>query len=66
MPSSLHEQAAEAAAREGVSLNQFVCGLLAAAVGWQPSPGERASRERRRPMTNEEKFQEIWGPLLRS
>jgi len=39
MPPSLHEQASLAAASENVSLNQFICGLLATAVGWEPRRG---------------------------
>jgi hypothetical protein len=35
MPSSLHEDVAQAAAAEGVSLNQFICTTLAGAVQWQ-------------------------------
>ncbi len=35
MPSTLHEDVAQAAAAEGVSLNQFICTTLAGAVQWQ-------------------------------
>ena len=35
MPVSLHEKLVEAAGAEGVSLNLFICGALAAAVRWQ-------------------------------
>ena len=34
MPSSLHDELAQAAAREGVSLNQLITGVLAGAVEW--------------------------------
>jgi RNA polymerase sigma-B factor len=34
MPQSLHAELAEAAAREEISLNQFITNTLAAAVGW--------------------------------
>ncbi len=38
LPKSLHQQVAEAAEREGVSLNQYVTAVLAGAVGYgQPS-----------------------------
>ena len=65
MPVSLHKQAALAAASEGVSLNQFVCGLLAAAVDWEAQAGDRAPRERRYPKSNEEFVDEMWRNLLR-
>jgi hypothetical protein len=65
MPRSLHKQASLAAASEGVSLNQFVCGTLAAAVGWDPRADDRARRERRYPKTNEELGHQLWDDLLR-
>ena len=34
MPRSLHGALAEAAEREGTSLNQFITGTLASAIGW--------------------------------
>jgi HicB family len=34
MPRSLHRQVAEAARRDRVSLNQFICAALAGAVRW--------------------------------
>jgi len=34
MPASLHDELAQAAAREGVSLNQLITGVLAGAVEW--------------------------------
>lgn len=40
MPASLHDELAHAAEREGVSLNQFITGVLAGAVEWG-SPDER-------------------------
>jgi hypothetical protein len=39
MPASLHAELARAAAAERVSLNQFICSALAAAVQWRPSAG---------------------------
>jgi hypothetical protein len=50
MPIILHEDLVEAAGAESVSLNQFVCGVLAAAVHWrardEPSrPVEQVRRE---------------------
>jgi antitoxin HicB len=35
LPSTLHGELARAADREGTSLNQFISGALAAAVGWR-------------------------------
>jgi hypothetical protein len=64
MPVSLHRQASLAAASEGVSLNQFVCGLLAAAVEWDARSGERVPRERRYPRTSEELGHRMWQDLL--
>ncbi len=40
MPATLHDELAHAAETEGVSLNQWITGALAAAVGWRGS-GER-------------------------
>ena len=34
MPRSLHEELARASDRDGVSLNQFITGVLASAVAW--------------------------------
>ncbi len=34
MPRTLHGELAEAAEREGTSLNQFITGTLASAIGW--------------------------------
>jgi hypothetical protein len=64
MPLSLHKQASLAAASEGVSLNQFVCGVLAAAVEWDARAGDRAPRERRYPKTGEELGHQLWRDLL--
>jgi hypothetical protein len=65
MPPSLHEQASLAAAGENVSRNQFICGLLATAVGWEPRPGDRPPRERRYPKSREELYAELWRNMLR-
>ncbi len=40
MPATLHDELARAAEAEGVSLNQWITGALAAAVGWRGA-GER-------------------------
>ena len=39
MPPSLHAELAEAARREGVSLNTFITGVLAGAVAWRAREG---------------------------
>ena len=65
MPASLHEQAGLAAAHDGVSLNQFICGLLAAAVEWDARSGERPPRERRYPKSKEELGAEMWRNIAR-
>ena len=51
MPRTLHGALAEAAEREGTSLNQFISGTLASAIGWNGEEGlkeaPRASGGRR-------------------
>ena len=51
MPRTLHEQLAKASERDGVSLNQFITGLLASAVDWhsEDAPPQR-ERDRSRGM----------------
>lgn len=47
MPRTLHEQLAKASERDGVSLNQFITGVLASAVDWRnedAAPGRSRSR----------------------
>jgi hypothetical protein len=39
MPATLHEELARASERDGVSLNQFITGVLAGAVGWKREDG---------------------------
>jgi RNA polymerase sigma factor (sigma-70 family) len=46
MPQSLHAGLAEAAEREGVSLNQFITNSLAAAVAWRQPEREQPKAER--------------------
>jgi hypothetical protein len=65
MPVSLHQQAGLAAASDGVSLNQFICGLVAAAVEWDGRSHERPPRERRYPKTSDEYAAEMWREILR-
>ena len=35
MPETMHERLSEAAGAEGVSMNLYICGILAAAVDWR-------------------------------
>ena len=46
MPASLHDELARAAAREGVSLNQLITGVLAGAVEWGAGADEEGVRLR--------------------
>jgi hypothetical protein len=54
MPRSLHEELARASDRDGVSLNQFITGVLASAVDWRrddgTAPTGTSSRRRARGM----------------
>ncbi|HKC21066.1 MAG TPA: toxin-antitoxin system HicB family antitoxin [Gaiellaceae bacterium] len=53
MPRTLHEQLAKASERDGVSLNQFITGVLASAVDWrndEAGPGKPRARGRSRGM----------------
>jgi hypothetical protein len=43
MPRTLHEELAKASDRDGVSLNQFITGVLAGAVDWRNEGGGRMS-----------------------
>jgi predicted HicB family RNase H-like nuclease len=47
MPRTLHAELARAAGREQVSLNQFITGVLSAAVDWRRSPAPTATAEPR-------------------
>jgi hypothetical protein len=51
MPRSLHEELARASDRDGVSLNQFITGVLASAVDWRRDDGTApaGASSRRRP-----------------
>jgi hypothetical protein len=64
MPVSLHHQVGLAAASEGVSVNQFVCALLASGVGWRSQPSETPPRSY--PKTNEEAVNDMWAKILGS
>ena len=39
MPRTLHEELAKASELDGVSLNQFITGVLASAIGWRQREG---------------------------
>lgn len=47
MPRTLHEQLAKASERDGVSLNQFITGVLASAVDWRNDDGSPAAKRDR-------------------
>jgi hypothetical protein len=69
MPVSLHHEVAIAAAREGVSLNQFICAVLAAELGWTTRTKEDAEARERRRIENERKrkdeiIEEAWRRLV--
>jgi HicB-like protein involved in pilus formation len=48
MPRSLHGALTEAAERDGTSLNQFITGTLASAIGWKGDGGGGGDQPRRR------------------
>jgi hypothetical protein len=54
----------EAARREGISLNQFVCALLASGMRWSWQSGEPdhlvESETRSKDRTSPEEYREIW------
>lgn len=62
MPAGLHRDVAHAAFKEGVSMNQFICAVLAGAVGWTALALEE-KRSAARP-TGDEAFNEMWRQLL--
>lgn len=70
IPSSLHRELAFAAAAEGVSLNQFMCAVLAAEIGWTTRTQENAESREVRRRENEKRrkdefVSEVWRNLLR-
>ena len=44
MPATLHDELAQAAEREGVSLNQLITGVLAGAVEWRANDEPQTTR----------------------
>jgi hypothetical protein len=63
LPSSLHEALTEAAALEGVSLNQFIAAVLAGAVNWSGHAGGRQGEIGR--VDNSHLVDEMWRRILR-
>ena len=53
LPTSLHADLARSAGREGVSLNSFVAGALAGAVGWRKDRPSRGAKTGRRPTSRQ-------------
>ena len=53
LPTSLHADLARSAGREGVSLNSFVTGALAGAVGWRKDRPSRGAKTGRRPVSRQ-------------
>jgi len=53
LPTSLHADLARSAGREGVSLNSFVTGALAGAVGWRKDRPSRGATTGRRPTSRQ-------------
>ena len=51
MPRSLHGALTEAAERDGTSLNQFITGTLASAIGWIGEAGDADKARRPRSVT---------------
>jgi hypothetical protein len=47
MPRTLHEELARASERDGVSLNQFITGVLASAVDWRNENAQTGDRPKR-------------------
>jgi hypothetical protein len=44
MPASLHDELVAAAEADGVSLNHFVCALLAGAMRWRQGADKRSGK----------------------
>jgi uncharacterized protein (DUF1778 family) len=59
LPPTLHAEVTWAAAAEGLSLNQFICNVLAGAVQWRA-----ASVQPRYPRSSEELVAKMWRDLL--
>jgi antitoxin HicB len=55
MPATLHDELAQAAEAEGVSLNQLITGVLASSVEWRSSDGRRGAASRSGDPTSDER-----------
>ena len=55
MPKSLHGALTDAAEREGTSLNQFITGTLASAIGWKGDAGGDDQHRRARSVASDGK-----------
>jgi hypothetical protein len=62
MPAGLHRDITFAAAKEGVSMNQFICTVLAGAVGWTALALEEKKSQAR--PSSEELVDQMWRDLL--
>jgi hypothetical protein len=61
VPASLHQELVEAAAADGVSLNQFVCALLASGMQWrQGGGGDAPEPETGNNRISQEEWSRIW------
>ena len=59
IPASLHEEIAWAAALEGSSMNQFICGALTVAVKWRGVSDEARAKQK------EELVWKLWSDRFR-
>lgn len=62
MPASLHQDLVEAAEADGVSLNQFVCALLASGMRWRQSGdgGSGGGAQQGSDRVSQEEYRRIW------
>ena len=64
MPASLHRELVMAAEADNVSLNQFVCALLAGGMRWRQGDGDgsddASASESGKNRVSEEEYQRIW------
>jgi hypothetical protein len=69
MPASLHRELVEAAKADKVSLNQFVCALLAGGMRWRQGDGDGSDdafqREPGRHRVSDEEYDKIWRNTFR-
>jgi hypothetical protein len=65
MPISLHEDLWEAAKADRVTLNQFICYVLAGAVSWRQAGSEPADARQNHQRPARDPVAEMWRDLLR-